>query len=66
MKEVLRVSISSDDEGCGHVRVYMVDSYGALTDVTERYNVAVIDDEETGATGLALLKNKCPSSSPET
>lgn len=64
MREVLRVTVMQDDEGCGHVRMYSVDSYGALTEVTSQYDVAIVQNDDDGATGLAILKNQSSPTTP--
>lgn len=58
MNEVLRVTVSQDEGGLGHVRIYAVDSYKALTEVTNQYNIVAVHYEAEGSLGFAVLKKK--------
>lgn len=58
MNEVLRVVVEQDEDGAGHVRVYAVDSYKALTEVTDQYNIVAVHYEDEGSLGFAVLKKK--------
>lgn len=58
MREVLRVVVEQDEEGAGHIRVYAVDRYTALTEVTDQYNIVAVHYEDEGSLGFAVLKKK--------
>jgi cytolysin (calcineurin-like family phosphatase) len=58
VNEVLRVCVLQDDEGSGHIHIYAVDRFKAVTEVTDQYNIVAVHYEDEGSLGFAVLKKK--------